>query len=178
MASACRLAPWCHPATSTLMVPPCRQPRCRASCGHVPCIVPFGAASNARLSLQNSTGMLLGPRSEQVHGLEPTTQAPFVALAGRLCHLGILISAGDHLAATRAMFAKRLLAGCLRLRCWARFRLSYLGRLHVAGLTPVVHIIMPPVRCHWMTCYMSWSSALVNWRHEGHDGHMPLAPRG
>jgi hypothetical protein len=44
-----------------------------------------------------------------------------------------LISAADPAAANRAMFVKRLTAlRRLHVRSWARFSLSYLGRLHIA----------------------------------------------
>jgi hypothetical protein len=86
-------------------------------------IVPFGAASNARLSLPKCMGMLLAPGSNQVQGLEPTTGVIFVAPGGHVRHLGILISATDQDAATRTMFVKRLTAVRLHIRSWARFNL-------------------------------------------------------
>ncbi len=95
-------------------------------------ITPFGAASNARLAPPKCLGMLLGPGSDQVEGLEPTTQVHFVPPSAHVRHLGVLISAAGQDAATRAMFAKRLTAVRLHIRSWARFNLSYLGRLHVA----------------------------------------------
>ncbi len=55
-------------------------------------IVPFGAATNARLSLPKCKGMLLGPGSDQVQGMDPTTQVSFVAPKEHVRHLGILIS--------------------------------------------------------------------------------------
>jgi hypothetical protein len=76
--------------------------------------------------------MLLGPGSDQVQGMEPTTQVSFVAPKEHVRHLGILISAADPAAANRAMFVKRLTAVRLHVRSWARFSLSYLGRLHIA----------------------------------------------
>ncbi len=65
--------------------------------------------------------MLLGPGADQVHGVEPVTQVPFVAPAEHVRHLGILISAGDQPAATRAMFANMLAA--------VRLHISSLGSL-------------------------------------------------
>jgi hypothetical protein len=76
--------------------------------------------------------MLLGPGSDQVQGLEPTTQVAFIAPDAHVRHLGILISAADQAAATREMFVKRLAAVRLHIRSWSRFSLTYLGRLHIA----------------------------------------------
>jgi hypothetical protein len=124
------LAPPCHQHADDTSLHTATVQGADAAMEHA--VVPFGAASNARLSLPKCVGMLLGPGADQVHGVEPVTQVPFVAPAEHVRHLGILISAGDQPAATRAMFAKRLTAVRLHIRCWARFSLSYLGRLHIA----------------------------------------------
>ena len=125
------LAPPCHQHADDTSLHTATVHGAAAAMEHA--VVPFGAASNARLSLPKCVGMLLGPGADQVHGVEPVTQVPFVAPAEHVRHLlGILISAGDQPAATRAMFAKRLTAVRLHVRCWARFSLSYLGRLHIA----------------------------------------------
>ena len=68
--------------------------------------------------------VLLGPGGELVHGVEPTTQVSFVAPGDHVRHLGILISAADQPAATKAMFEKRLLAVRLHIRSWSRFSLT------------------------------------------------------
>jgi hypothetical protein len=57
---------------------------------------------------------------------------PVVAPDVHVRHLGILLSAAGQAAANLAMFEKRRVGGLLRVRAWARFDLSYLGRLQVA----------------------------------------------
>ena len=97
-------------------------------------VQPFGGASGAVVNVGKSLGMLLG----QVDSVELRGQAaavvgvPFVAPADHTRHLGVLLSAGDVAGAAKAMFAKRRAGVMLRVRSWARFNLSYLGRLHVA----------------------------------------------
>jgi hypothetical protein len=126
------LAPPCHQhADDTIL---CTLPRCKVlrlpwSMRSCPLI---GAASNVRLSLPKCIGMLQGPGAEEARGVEHLTQVPYVAPGGHVRHLGILLSATDQLSATYPMFRKRLTVVRLQVRCWARFRLSYLGRLHVA----------------------------------------------
>ena len=97
-------------------------------------VVPFGRASGARVNVAKSLGMLLGV----VDSVELREQAqavvgvPFVAPGGHTRHLGVLLSARDVEGAAKAMFAKRRAGVFLRVRNWARFDLSYLGRVHVA----------------------------------------------
>jgi hypothetical protein len=45
----------------------------------------------------------------------------------------VLLSAGDVEGAAKAMFAKRRAGVFLRVRSWARFDLSYLGRVPACG---------------------------------------------
>ena len=95
-------------------------------------VVPFGRASGARVNVAKSLGMLLGV----VDSVELREQAqavvgvPFVAPGDHTRHLGVLLSAGDVEGAAKAMFAKRRAGVFLRVRSWARFDLSYLGRVH------------------------------------------------
>ena len=56
---------------------------------------PFGCASNAVVSVPKTHGMLLGPGSAGVEGLDAITRVVFVAAAAHLRHLGILLSAGS-----------------------------------------------------------------------------------
>ena len=63
---------------------------------------------------------------------EGITGVPFVPPDQHLRHLGVLLSVGDPEGARKAMFAKRQAGVQFRVRNWARFDLSYLGRLHVA----------------------------------------------
>ena len=87
------LAPPCHQHADDTSLPTATVQGAAAVVKHA--VVPFGAASNARLSLPKCVDMLLGPGADQVHGVEPVTQVPFVAPAEHVRHLGILISAGD-----------------------------------------------------------------------------------
>ncbi len=95
---------------------------------------PFSRASNARLNVGKSLGVLLGCDSSEAARLvaEAVTGVPFVAPEQHVRHLGILLSVGDPGGACKAMFAKRRAAIQCRVRSWARFDLGYLGRLHVA----------------------------------------------
>jgi hypothetical protein len=70
------MAPPCHQHADDTTVHTATVQGAAAAMEHA--IVPFGAASNARLSLPKCIGMLLGPGAEHVHGLEPLTQVPFV----------------------------------------------------------------------------------------------------
>ena len=95
---------------------------------------PFGRASGAVVNVSKSQGMLLGladsvARREQA---QAAVGVPFVAPGDHTRHLGVLLSAGDAVGAAKAMFAKRRAGVFLRVRSWARFNLSYLGRVHVA----------------------------------------------
>jgi hypothetical protein len=74
-------------------------------------VLPFGAASNALLSLPKCMGMLLGPMAgAPPAGTEPSTGMVFVQPSASVHHLGILLSACDQQEATRQMFVKRLAA--------------------------------------------------------------------
>ena len=57
---------------------------------------------------------------------------PVLAPDDLVRHLGILLSAAGQAAANLAMFEKRRVGVLLCVRAWARFDLSYLGRLQVA----------------------------------------------
>ena len=97
-------------------------------------VVPFGRASGAVVNVSKSLGMLLGMTdSEEVREqAQVVVGVPFVAPEAHTRHLGILLSPGDVAGAAKAMFAKRRAGVLLRVRAWARFNLSYLGRVHVA----------------------------------------------
>jgi hypothetical protein len=124
------LAPPCHQhADDTTIV---TKTAAGAAVALQEAVHPFGAASNARLQVAKTHGMLLGPGSLGAHGVEAATGVAFVGEQEHVRHLGLLLSAGAQAAATRRMFEQRLLAVRLRIRDWCRFGLSYLGRLHVA----------------------------------------------
>ena len=98
-------------------------------------VEPFCRASNARLNVSKSLGLLLGPTHdlpEARAAAQAVTGVPFVPPGQHLRHLGVLLSVGDPEGACKAMFAKRRSGVQFRVRSWARFDLSYLGRLHVA----------------------------------------------
>jgi hypothetical protein len=97
-------------------------------------VQPFGRASGAVLNVSKSLGMLLGVEDSLELRAQAQVQVgvPFVAPGDHTRHLGVLLSAGDPAGAAKAMFAKRRAGVFLRVRSWARFDLSYLGRLHVA----------------------------------------------
>ena len=90
----------------------------------------FQRASNARINLSKTKGMVLGS-SVPFHGRHAGLGISFPPPSEPIRHLGILVS-HDTEGAARAMHAKRLKAVCAGVRRWARFQLSYLGRLHVA----------------------------------------------
>lgn len=97
-------------------------------------VVPFSRATNARLNVSKSHGVLLGGHDSEAARLvaEAVTGVPFLAPEQHVRHLGVLLSVGDPEGARKAMFAKRRAGVQLRVRSWSRFDLSYLGRLHVA----------------------------------------------
>ena len=81
-----------------------------------------------------SQAMLLGGVATEQDRVvaEAIVGVPFADPKGHHRHLGMLLSVGDQAAANLAMF-HRLRGGVyLRVKSWARFDLSYLGRLHVA----------------------------------------------
>lgn len=77
-------------------------------------VLPFGAASNALLSLPKCIGMLLGPSAAlPPAGTEPSTGMAFVQPGAYVRHLGILLSAGDQQeATTRCLCSALLPSGC------------------------------------------------------------------
>ena len=72
-------------------------------------VEPFSRATNARLNVGKSHGLLLGDVCSEAARLvaEAITGVPFVAPAQHVRHLGVLVSAGDPEGAREAMFAKR-----------------------------------------------------------------------
>ena len=97
-------------------------------------VEPFGRATNARLNVGKSHGLLLGGHDSEAARVvaEAITGVPFVPPEQHLRHLGVLLSVGDPEGARMALLAKRRAWVQFRVRIWARFDLSYLGRLHVA----------------------------------------------
>jgi hypothetical protein len=99
-------------------------------------VVPFGRASGAVVNVGKSLGLLLGMADSVAvrDQARAVVGVPFVAPEVHTRHLlGVLLSAGDVAGAARAMFVTRRVGVLLpRVRAWARFSLTYLGRVHVA----------------------------------------------
>jgi hypothetical protein len=72
-------------------------------------VQPFSRASNARLNVAKSHGLLLGGHDSEAARVvaQAITGVPFVPPDQHLRHLGVLLSAGDPEGARKAMFAKR-----------------------------------------------------------------------
>jgi hypothetical protein len=140
MLFCCRMAPWRHRLTSMRMTLP-STPRHLTEGAAVAlqlAVVPFGRASGARVNVAKSLGMLLGV----VDSVELREQAQavvgvpaFVAPGGHTRHAprGVAVGWGcggccqGHVRQTPGWGVQ-----FLRVRSWARFDLSYLGRVHVA----------------------------------------------
>lgn len=94
-------------------------------------IRPFERASNSRLNIGKSHGIELGT-PVPFRGVDPHTGITFSGAGDPpIRHLGILIGL-DQGTATDAMYTARLKSIHAGIRHWARYNLTYLGRLHVA----------------------------------------------
>jgi Reverse transcriptase (RNA-dependent DNA polymerase) len=94
-------------------------------------VQPFCAASGAELNLPKSWGLTLGAHPLLV-GPHAGTGVPFVAPGQSVRHLGVPLVVGDAGAAVAAVFAGKLQAMRFRILRWSKFKLTYLGRVHVA----------------------------------------------
>ena len=92
---------------------------------------PFCRASGAQVSLHKSWGLTLGSHPPLI-GDHADTGVPFTSPLDAVRHLGVPLSAGATAPHVRALYARRLKAVCARVRHWARYDLSLLGRVHVA----------------------------------------------
>jgi hypothetical protein len=158
-------------------------------------VLVFGAASNARLNASKSHGMLLGPGAG-LAGIHAGTGIEFVPPEGHVRHLGVLLSAGDSASAARVLFQRRRDGVCRRIAAWSRFKLSYLGRLHVAkqvlasSLYYHATFVDPPCRpagrdcalhrsvcAAWPGCGQLWATP-ASAAPKRSCGVSPLQPRG
>lgn len=94
-------------------------------------VQPFCAASGAELSMPKSWGLTLGTHQLLV-GPHAATGIPFVAPGEAVRHLGVPLVVGDAGEAVKAVFARKLQAMRLKVLRWGKFKLTYVGRVHVA----------------------------------------------
>jgi hypothetical protein len=95
-------------------------------------VEPFCKASAAKLNVDKSRGMGLGPHRSMV-GLDTATGVVFVDTAAEpIRHLGILLSVRGADAFAEQLFEQRLRSIGHRARAWSRYDLSLLGRCEVA----------------------------------------------
>jgi exonuclease III len=94
-------------------------------------VTPFCKASGGQVSLHKSWGLTLGSHPPLV-GPHAATGVPFLAPHEAVRHLGVPLTSGAFAPHVQALYAKRLKAVCARIRHWARYDLSLLGRVHIA----------------------------------------------
>lgn len=92
---------------------------------------PYQQASGAKLNVDKSWGLTLGSHPPLV-GPHPATGITFKGPLEAVRHLGIPLTSGNPAAAISALYGRKLKAVCARVRHWSRFKLSKLGRVHVA----------------------------------------------
>ena len=95
----------------------------------------FCSATNARLNVDKSQGLLLGahPDVDSPDGTHAPTGIRFVRPGEYVRHLGVLLARpADQAAAAAAMHTKRLQQLHAVVRQWSPFALSYVGRLYIA----------------------------------------------
>jgi hypothetical protein len=95
----------------------------------------FCAATNARLNVDKTQGMLLGahPDVASDDGVHAATGVRFVRRGEFVRHLGVLLARpADQAAAATAMHDLRLKQLYAVVRQWAPFALSFVGRLYIA----------------------------------------------
>ena len=94
-------------------------------------IVPYEEASGGKLNVPKSWGLALGSHPALV-GPHPGTGIIFKGPLEAVRHLGIPLTSGNPATAISALYTGKLKAVCARIRHWGRFKLSKLGRVHVA----------------------------------------------
>lgn len=94
-------------------------------------VEPYQEASGAKLNVPKSWGLTLGSHPPLV-GHHPGTGITFKGPLEAVRHLGIPLTSGNPATAIRALYMRKLKAVCARIRHWSRFKLSKLGRVHVA----------------------------------------------
>jgi hypothetical protein len=128
-------------------------------------VEPFCQASAAKLNVDKSRGMGLGPNSSMV-GMDAATGIVFVNTAAEpIRHLGILLSVRGAHAFAEQLFEQRLRSIGYRARTWSRYNLSLLGRCEVArqvlASCLVYHAQFVPVPAHIMRLIQRRISAFV-----------------
>ena len=92
-------------------------------------VLPFCAASGARLNVGKTHGLLLGSLAAAPPFVDP--DSGFTYGAGPARHLGISIG-GDFISAVAEQQSRKLASISLAVARWSRHRLSFLGRAYVA----------------------------------------------
>ena len=92
---------------------------------------PYEQASGAKLNVGKSWGLTLGSHPPLV-GHHAATGITFKGPLEAVRHLGIPLTSGNSATAISALYGRKLRAVCARIRHWSRFKLSKLGRVHVA----------------------------------------------
>ena len=93
----------------------------------------YEEASGAKLNVSKSWGLTLGAHPPLV-GPDAGTGITFRGPLESVRHLGIPLTTGDAAAAISALYTRKLKAVCARVRHWSQFKLSKVGRVHVAKL--------------------------------------------
>jgi hypothetical protein len=91
----------------------------------------FCKASGSALQVAKCKGMVLGTHHSIV-GVHADSGIKFVGPTDTIRHLGIPLTTGDQIAASKKLFQDRLTSVWVSIRRWSSFHLSYLGRVHVA----------------------------------------------
>jgi hypothetical protein len=118
-------------------------------------VLPFCAASGAKLNAGKSQGMALGAHPAMV-GVDEETGVTFVdTTVTPIRHLGILLSVRGATEFTQQLFEQRLRSITHRVRHWSRLKLTLLGRCEVArqvlASCLVYHAQFVPVPAHLMS---------------------------
>ena len=94
-------------------------------------VQPFCAASGGQVNLAKSWGLTVGTHPPLV-GMHGGTGVPFLSPLETVRHLGLPLTTGDRQAAVSALYSRMYGSICAKIRHWAKFNMSVLGRAHVA----------------------------------------------
>jgi hypothetical protein len=94
-------------------------------------VAPFCAASGGEVNLSKSWGLTVGNHPPLV-GMHPATGIPFVSSLESVKHLGLPLTTGSKEAAISELYQRKYGVVCARIKHWAKFEISALGRAHVA----------------------------------------------
>jgi hypothetical protein len=111
-------------------------------------VEPYCSASGSQLSLSKCTGITLGS-SQPIAGLDVVTGVPFAGPDQPVRHLGVLLNRSGAEQFAQKLYTERLKTITWRIRHWARYKLTMVGRCEVAkqvlasSLAYHVQFVMP-----------------------------------